>query len=234
MLHLNLQELSNASPPLAVHHTPIYSQSSGPTCHPCIPVPCPVFPLLFTPMATALSKPHGRRALHCSYWPSRLSLPTFHVSLLQSVPTPLKLPFPSKYGHLPPGHDSMSTRAVHRVRSMGVTGVNNSNRHSLDKHIWKMMDLNKTRQVSLLTPGILQCANTEMEIVFSFAKFIDRRSFPHISQGKLSSTETCWIITNGLMVNWNQVGIWLKLNRKELQVTSLTYLRLYLFLCRWD
>ena len=59
---------------------------------------------------------------------------------------------------------AVSTQAVHRVRSVGVTVVNYSNRHSLDKHIWKMMDLNKTRQVSLLTPGILQCANTEMEI----------------------------------------------------------------------
>ena len=50
-----------AKPPGTVHHIPIYSQSSGPACHLCIPVPCPVFPLLFTPMATALSKPHGRR-----------------------------------------------------------------------------------------------------------------------------------------------------------------------------
>lgn len=124
-------------------------------------------------------------SLHCSYWPSCLSLPTFHASLLHSVPPPLKVPFRGKYGHLPPGHDGSVNPSTSQSSFCGC------NKHSLDKHIWKMMDLGKTRQVSLLTPGILQCANTEMEIVFSFAKFIDRRSSPHVSQGKLSSIQTC-------------------------------------------
>lgn len=145
-----------------------------------------MFPLLFTLMATALSKPHGGRvpallflaslpqSTHLSCLPPPLSTHSTHYHFQTNMVTCL------------PAMMAGSTQAVHRLRPVGVTGVNNSNKHPLDKYIWNMMDLNKTRQVSLLIPGILQCADTEMEIVFSFAKCIDRRSFPHRASPRAS------------------------------------------------
>lgn len=97
MLQLNLQELSTTFP---YTHNSLVQLVTFASQFPvqCFPSSSPPWPLLCPSLM-------AEESLHCSYWPSSLSLPTFHVSLLQSVPTPLKLPFPGKYGHLPPGHD---------------------------------------------------------------------------------------------------------------------------------
>ena len=138
--------------------------------------------------------PHGHCSVQVSWWKGPC---TALPGLLASVHPPFMPPpstqyllhslFPNRYGHLPSGHDGRVNPSSSLTSSCGYYWCEQQQQTSSEsKYLWNMMDLNKTGQVSLLIPGILQCADTEMEIVFSFAKCIDRRSSPHRASPRAS------------------------------------------------